>query len=158
MLTEKFLKGLLCAASILFSISGDMQAVTIDPTSYCLTCKEGCAGAVKQQCERMCVGIKEHIASLQMSKLTNETGKKFRTSRNKAEKADMLHDSPLYKCLGIMRVSKTEETHAEKNKPCLAALQNVEEALNATLEELQSVKKTLMGQESNPDHSPSHHH
>ena len=167
MITGKILKGALSAASILYAINAT-QAVTIDPTSYCLTCKEGCAGAVKKQCKKMCKDMKEHIASLQMSKLANATGKKFRTSRDKAEKADMLYDSPLYKCLGVARVS-TAKPPAEKNTACLAVLQNVEDALNATIEEFQSAKKTLMTEQdspaspaSPPDHSkkrsPIRHH
>jgi hypothetical protein len=151
MTTEKFLKIALFVASTLFFLT-EVQAANIDAHSYCLTCKEGCSGAAEQQCKRMCMEIKDHVASLQMSRLTNETGKKFRTSRDKAEKAEMLYDSPLYKCLGITRPSKTEHAHeeppakknTEKNKACSAALQNVEEALQATLYELKNAKEMLV--------------
>jgi hypothetical protein len=150
MMTAKFFKSALSGLSALCCIS-ETHAVKIDPYSYCLTCKEGCAGAAKEQCERMCPEIKEQVASLQMSRLTNETGKKFRTLRNKVEKADMLHESPLYKCLGITRESvKAKKSSSEKNKAALTALQNVEDALDATLNELQDAKKALTNSPGEP--------
>jgi hypothetical protein len=153
MIRKQFLTVILSVASILLS-SHDAYAVNIDAHTYCLTCKEGCSGAAEQQCKRMCMDIKEHVANLQMSRLTNETGKKFRTLRNKAEKADMLYDSPLYKCLGLTRAHKTEKEHEEpkdeKNTACAAALQNVEEALQATLYELQNAKKMLVPHHNSP--------
>lgn len=89
--------------------AGSAQAAeptAIDPFRFCTnSCNDRCNDAkdplapkLKAQCQEMCAGNMDQVASLQMSKMTGDKGKEFRQARGQA-KVDMMQSAPIYRCL-----------------------------------------------------------
>lgn len=75
------------------------QIVGQEHFSFCSkSCTENCASqpGIQQQCQQRCGGIKDQVASAQLSR----SNPAFKAERNAARKKSMLSQAPIYKCMG----------------------------------------------------------
>jgi len=106
---------ILFASACLWSVKDTVAARdTIDPFSFCVeSCKPSLCKENKPlaaQCQKMCEGIWEQVAGLQMSR----DRKDFRKEADSEKKKSMLYQSPIANCLKLEEPQKEKEAVAVK--------------------------------------------